>query len=44
MKWVKFERLGAQKGSFDKIVANRFEMNDDACRRVKKYPMPALQM
>ena len=40
MKWIKFQRLGAQKGSFDQIVADRFDMNDDACRRVKKISMP----
>ena len=41
MKWIKNQRLRAQKGSFDQIVADRFSMNDDACRPVKKYSMPA---
>ena len=40
IKWNKFKRLGAKKGSFDQRVADRFDMNDDACRRVIVFYMP----
>ena len=36
--------IRSPKGVFDQqIVADRFDMNDDACRRVNIFSMPALK-
>ena len=39
MKWNKFQRLGTQKGSFDQIVIDWFDKNDDAYRWVIIFSM-----